>query len=199
MKIATAPQSTNSTDDLQRPILTMPFTVRRDKGREECGWRWNNMVGNSEDAKKCKSTVAPRLIVPQVDRYMPTADYCIDLPDGEPTVYIERKSDDLISSLSEGHSRFCGEHERLRQLVAAGSEAWVIVEQSLSAILWECDYGGRRLPSETVLTTVAKWQELYSVRWIFAGDRATAERMALKIFRLWWERRERAKQAELFE
>lgn len=196
MKIATAPQS--AADNSQRPVLTLPFRIRRDKGREDCGWRWQGIVGTSADAKKCRSTEPPLLIVPQVDQYMPTADYCIDLPDGEPNCYIERKADDLIASLSGGHLRFRGEHERLRQLVADGSEAWVIIEQSLSAVLWDCDYGGRRLSSETVLTSVATWQELYSVRWIFAGDRETAERMALKIFRLWWERRENEKQAELF-
>lgn len=198
MKIHTGPTLAARDPSESAPLLTLPMTIRRDKGREDSGWRWNNMIGTSADAKQCKSTIAPRLIVPQVDRYMPTADYCIDLPDDSPNCFIERKADDLISSLSEGHTRFRGEHERLRQLVAAGSEAWVIVEQPLSAILWECDYGGRRLSSETVLTTVATWQELYSVRWIFAGDRATAERMALKIFRLWWERREREKQGELF-
>jgi hypothetical protein len=189
-----------SAADIQRPILMLPFTIRRDRGREDCGWRWHGIVGTSADAEKCKSPEAPLLIVPQIDKYMPTADYCIDsVPEGEPNCFVERKSDDLIASLSSGHTRFRGEHERLRQLVAAGSEAWVIVEQSLSAVLWDCDYGGRRLSSETVLTAIATWQELYSVRWIFAGDRATAERMSLKIFRLWWDRREHGKQRELFQ
>lgn len=190
------PQASGELFDIghdERQMLVLPFGIVRDRHRESTGWRFTGIVGTSEDTRKLKpkSKEPPLLVVPVREEYMPTGDYKIDLPIDEPNCYIERKAaDDLLGSLAAGHLRLRGEMERMRQLIAAGSECHLIAESSLASALWDCDFGGRRLSSETILTVVATWPRLYNVSIHFAGDRAAGERLALRIFRTWWENRE---------
>lgn len=182
---------------IEIPIMVLPFGIIRDHREREGGWRFSGIVGTSADARSIKSKSPPSIVIHQRECHMVTADYAVDLPDGEPNCYIERKSpDDLIGSLAAGHLRLRGEMERMRQLAEAGSECHLISESSLAGSLWDCDHGGRRLSSETILTVVATWPRLYGVSIHFAGDRDTAERLAVKIFRSWWEERRLDKQQE---
>jgi ERCC4-type nuclease len=163
-------------------VLVAPFRVIADLRERAAGWRF---VGQSVVKKKQRLS----LLVPLEHRHMKTADYTID---GAPC-FIERKShEDAIGSIGGGHENFRREHERMLQIVEDGGFCCVIVESSLDAILCELEdeFSARNLNPETVLAVAASWPQRYRVPWYFAGSRAAAERLALRVLWKFWDRQQ---------
>jgi len=158
--------------------LILPFTVLCDNRERSGGWRFQGMIGDSKDKYR-------PLIVPQRECYMVTADYTIE---GVP-VFIERKAhEDYIGSVGGGHLNFRKEHERMRDIIAAGGKCFVVCESSYDRIMDELNDPTclRDLDSATVEGVVASWPGQFGVPHIFAGTRAYAERLCLKLLRTWY-------------
>lgn len=160
--------------------LILPFVIVHDQRERAAGWRFAGIHGDSADKYR-------PLIVPQREEYMVTADYTIS---GVP-IFIERKSEsDLIGSISGGAVNFRKEHERMQAIIAAGGHCCVIIESSLDRIVEELASGESRSSTNpaAVMGTVASYPQRFGVPWHFAGNRALAEELALRIFRKGYER-----------
>lgn len=148
--------------------------------REQHPWTFQGLLAAGQK-------VPTQLIVPRKVATLETGDYSIE-GHGE-RFAIERKSaSDLIGSVGGGHARFEREHERMAAMIAAGGAACVIVEGSLAAILDELRADGRDAMRRTLLGVVASWPFRFGVPWLFAGDRRTAEELAILILCKWHDR-----------
>ena len=140
------------------------------------------------------------LIVPIRRVYLPTGDYsaCGEVvgPDGRvrtidlrDRVVIERKSlEDLFGSLAgkEGkrRERFAAEHERMRDMIAFGGFAHVVIEASR-------DDARNRPPGfgahpHSVLSCSVSWPRRYGVPWHWDGSRNEAEQHAYELLADAW-------------
>jgi len=178
-RAATAAASITNPPELPAEIAVLQFAVLVDT-REQHPWTFQGLaVGGKNPA---------RLIVPRKVATLETGDYSIECRHSN-RFCIERKSaSDLIGSVGGGHARFEREHERMAVMIAAGGAACVIVEGSLSAILDELRTDGRESSRRTLLGCVASWPFRFGVPWLFAGDRRTAEELAILILTKWFER-----------
>ena len=116
------------------------------------------------------------------------ADYTID--GMELDVQIERKAEDLESSMSERRDIFEQEICRLNDCC---THAWVIVEKEWSEILQDDHTHGAR--AKSISRTVIAWQVKYpGVHWNFCAGRYHAEQVAFRLLeKVWWaKQRERS-------
>jgi ERCC4-type nuclease len=126
-----------------------------------------------------------QFIVPREVMTLDTGDYAIKRCG--PQCIIERKSaEDLVGSVCAGHQRFEREHERMTAIIADGGQACVIVEGCLATILRELESDGRHAAKSTLMGCVTSWPFRFRVPWLFAGDRRTAEVLALQVMVKWW-------------
>ena len=129
-----------------------------------------------------------------VYEYLETADYTID--EYRSLLQIERKTmEDICGTLTEGRDRFQAENERMRDCVSNGGYACIIIEGSPLPHMMP----DRGVHYDSLLTTSVSWAMKYGVPWIWAGDRATAETMALRIMSAWYEKRKYAEKRSRLE
>jgi len=141
--------------------------------REKMPWSW----------EKQRATKSHILTFKKVT--IRTGDYT--LRGQEKKFCIERKGcSDLAQSCTTGHARFRREHERMTKIVAGGGFAIVIIEDSLASVLRYAD-SRRKGDAARILGTLGTWTLTYHVPWIFAGDRPTAQRIALDLMTKWQE------------
>lgn len=185
--VKVTPPETTKSQRTTEGILVLPFTVLIDT-REQLPWSFTGFTGaNREWIVKTQSAT------------LDTGDYTIS--GFEDRLAIERKSgDDFLGSIGGGHERFRREHERMYEIAIMGGFACVIIESSLDRLIAELadPTSGRRMVSETILGIVASWSQKYGVHFLFAGDRRTAESLALRVMMKFWEQRQ-PKQKDLFE
>jgi hypothetical protein len=116
-------------------------------------------------------------------------DYTID--GMEDLVQLERKGDDLPSSLAQRRDAFEAE---IRRLSEACEFAAVIVEHPWSFFLR--DEHGYGMSGKAIHRTVTAWQVAYpGVHWWFCESRVHAENVAFRLLDCFW----RSKQRELSE
>lgn len=116
------------------------------------------------------------------------ADYTID--GMETLIQIERKAEDLASSMSERRDVFEGEVQRLSEMC---EYAAVIVEHPWSDILSDEHQHGAR--AKSISRTVIAWQIAYpGVHWWFCAGRHHAEQVCFRLMeKFWWTKmRERS-------
>lgn len=124
--------------------------------------------------------------VPVIRRALYTcglADYTIN--GMECDIQLERKGDDLPSSLTERRENFEGEIRRLSEMC---EYAAVIVEHPWSHFLTEQhEYGAR---GKSISRTVIAWQVMYpGVQWWFCEGRYHAEQVAFRLMeKFWWSK-----------
>jgi hypothetical protein len=109
----------------------------------------------------------------------------------EHLIQIERKGDDLPSSLAQRREEFESEIRRLSE----GCEfAAVVIEQPWAAFFSDDHQHGAR--AKSIFRTVLQWQVAYpGVHWWFCDSRPMAEAVTFRLLeRFWW-----AKQRELNE
>jgi len=101
----------------------------------------------------------------------------------EQDIAIERKADDLESSMSERRDIFEQELSRLNDCC---QHAWVVVEKQWSEILGDDHRHGAR--ARSVSRTVISWQVKYpGVQWWFCAGRYHAEQVAFRLLeKAWW-------------
>jgi len=175
--IVIPPQAAARRASAEQPsdLYVCDFVLAQDT-REQSPWSFAGIVMGG------KLVIVKRQVVT-----MQTGDYSI--VGHESRIVIERKSpEDAIGSITAGNARFRREHERMRDLIAAGGFACVIVEGCLARMCDELDdpNSGRRVSSETLMGVVAAWGQRYGVHWLFAGDRRRAELLAFKVLWKWW-------------
>lgn len=153
-------------------IHVLPFTVLVDT-REQHPWTFAGFSGANRE-----------WIVKTHRMTLQTGDYSIS--GFEDKLTIERKSsEDFLGSIGGGHDRFRREHERMGEFLHAA----VIVETSMDRLIAELSdpTSGRRMSPSTVFGIVASWTQRYGVHYHFAGDRRTAEGLALYVMLKFWE------------
>jgi ERCC4-type nuclease len=129
--------------------------------REQCGWNF----ANYPDVEVIRATLE-------------TADYQIlGWEDSSEGIGIERKEslDELCNNFTQGRPRFEREMQRLRLF----KHAFIIIEDSLPNAI-----AGRyrsNLKANSLIESIAAWQIRYNVAFIFAGNRAAAERFAYSL------------------
>lgn len=143
--------------------------------RERMAWTWD------------RERAASRYTLTFKKATIRTGDYT--LRGQEKKFTIERKGcSDLAQSCTTGHTRFRREHERMAKIVAGGGFAVVIIEDSLASVLRYAD-NRRKGDAARILGTLSTWTLAYHVPWIFAGDRPTAQRIALDLMTKWQEQK----------
>ena len=125
-----------------------------------------------------------RVVVPTVRKPLYTsglADYTVQ--GFELDIQIERKADDLESSMTERREIFEAELCRLSDCC---QYAWVVVEKQWSEILGDDHRHGAR--AKSVSRTVISWQTKYpGVHWWFCAGRYHAEQVAFRLLEsAWW-------------
>lgn len=105
----------------------------------------------------------------------------------EDLIQIERKADDLYSSLSERRDIFAAEVERLNDLC---DFAAIICELPRSTIVTDNhNYGAR---GKSIMATVSSWRVRFpGVHVIFADGRWDAEQECFRLLSGYWWRRQR--------
>lgn len=104
-------------------------------------------------------------------------------------VAVERKSlADLFGTLGQGRERFERELERLElERLANMQFAAVMVESTWQEVI-ESPPPHSDLNPKTIVRSVIAWQQRYlNVHWTFAGPRALAEAMTLRILERYWK------------
>ena len=186
--VTAASGATAATTRRSNQFAAVPFRVLYDDRERVGGWRFQGLTAGSKKQYR-------QLIVDTKEVHLKTGDYTAELPDGTRLpVLIERKSgDDLLGSISGGHQRFRAEHERMREHVYDGWHCCVIVEASLDDLIdqMESPEWTRKASSELLLGCTASWPVQHGVPWYFAGDRAAAERLALKVLWKAWDEQRR--------
>lgn len=113
------------------------------------------------------------------------ADYTID--GFETEIQIERKADDLYSSMSERRDIFEGEIERLNDMC---DFAAVICEVPRSTVILDNNRHGAR--AKSIINTVSSWRVRFpGVHFIFCDGRWDAEQECWRLLSGWWWRRQR--------
>lgn len=161
-------------DDLQQCVGVCPFTIVIDTN-ETYPFPFDSIYDREGN----------HVQVPTVRRPLYTsglADYTID--GMELDVQIERKAEDLESSMSERRDIFEQEICRLNDCCA---HAWVIVEKQWSDILQDDHTHGAR--AKSISRTVIAWQVKYpGVHWWFCAGRYHAEQVAFRLLeKAYWE------------
>lgn len=161
------------TDDLQQCIGVCPFTIVIDTN-ETYPFPFDQVFDREDN----------RVEVPTVRRPLYTiglADYTIN--GMELDVQIERKAEDLESSMSERRDVF---EEEICRLNDCCTHAWVIVEKQWSDILQDDHTHGAR--AKSISRTVIAWQVKYpGVGWWFCAGRYHAEQVAFRLLeKVWW-------------
>lgn len=105
---------------------------------------------------------------------LPTGDY--SLQGMESMVAVERKElSDFIGCVTHDRERFTKELDR----AATFRRFWIIIEGSLDQIE-RGEYRSKVNPN-SVLGTIAAWENRYNVRFVFAGNRQTGNRTAERL------------------
>jgi hypothetical protein len=118
------------------------------------------------------------------------ADYTID--GMETLVQIERKADDLYSSMSERREIFEGEIERLNSMCEFAA---VVCEVPRSTIIMDNHRFGAR--SKSIMSTVSNWRVRFpGVHFIFADGRWDAEQECWRLLSGFWWQKQRERAAE---
>lgn len=113
------------------------------------------------------------------------ADYTID--GFETEIQIERKADDLYSSMSERRDIFESEIERLNDMC---DFAAVICEVPRSTVILDNNRHGAR--AKSIINTVSSWRVRFpGVHFIFCDGRWDAEQECWRLLSGWWWRRQR--------
>jgi hypothetical protein len=113
------------------------------------------------------------------------ADYTIDGHETE--IQIERKADDLYSSMSDRRDIFESEIERLNDMC---DFAAVICEIPRSTVILDNNRHGAR--AKSIINTVSSWRVRFpGVHFIFADGRWDAEQECWRLLSGWWWRRQR--------
>ena len=113
------------------------------------------------------------------------ADYSIN--GFETEIQIERKADDLYSSMSERRDIFEGEIERLNDMC---DFAAVICEVPRSTVILDNNRHGAR--AKSIINTVSSWRVRFpGVHFIFCDGRWDAEQECWRLLSGWWWRRQR--------
>lgn len=113
------------------------------------------------------------------------ADYTID--GFETDIQIERKADDIYSSMSERREIFEGEIERLNDMC---DFAAVICEIPRSTIIMDNNRFGAR--AKSILNTVSSWRVRFpGVHFCFCDGRWDAEQECFRLLSGWWWRKQR--------
>lgn len=162
-------------DDLSQCVGVCPFTVVIDTN-ETYPFPFDSIFDRDDN----------RVHVPTVRRPLYTAglaDYTIDAM--ELDVQIERKAEDLESSMSERREIFEAEICRLNDCC---THAWVIVEKQWSDILQDDHTHGAR--AKSISRTVIAWQVKYpGVGWWFCAGRYHAEQVAFRLLeKVYWQK-----------
>lgn len=156
-----------------------PFTVVRDTNE-----------GHPFDFDQICDSEGRPIRVPIVTRplYLSgLADYTID--GFETEIQIERKADDIYSSMSERRDIFEAEIERLNDMC---DFAAVICEVPRSTIIMDNNRFGAR--SKSILNTVSSWRVRFpGVHFCFCDGRWDAEQECWRLLSGWWWRRQRQK------
>ena len=154
-----------------------PFTVVRDTNE-----------GNPFEFDQITDSEGRLIRVPIVVRplYLSgLADYTID--GFETEIQIERKADDLYSSMSERRDIFEGEIERLNDMC---DFAAVICEVPRSTVILDNNRHGAR--AKSIINTVSSWRVRFpGVHFIFCDGRWDAEQECWRLLSGWWWRRQR--------
>lgn len=111
----------------------------------------------------------------------------------EHLIQIERKGDDLPSSLAQRRDEFEGE---IRRLSESCEYAAVVVEQPWRSFFEESHEHGAR--AKSIFRTVLQWQIAYpGVHWWFCESREMAENVTFRLLeRFWWMKQREAMEAE---
>jgi len=163
-----------------RPVGVCPFTVVIDTN-ETYPFTFDSIY-DSEGALVPISTVRRPLY------QMGLADYTID--GMETMIQIERKAEDLASSMSERRDVFENEVRRLSEMC---EYAAVIVKHSWADILQNTHEHGAS--AKSISRTVIAWQIAYpGVHWWFCAGRYHAEQVCYRLLeKFWWTKmRERS-------
>ena len=105
---------------------------------------------------------------------------------------VERKElSDLIGCITVGRARFVRELERASYLC----RFWVVIEATLDQI--ENGRYRSKVNPESVLGSVAAWENRFNVRFVFAGNRQTGQRTTERLLSHAWK--EHHKQASRTE
>jgi len=121
------------------------------------------------------------------------ADYTID--GFETEIQIERKADDLYSSMSERRDIFEGEIERLNDMC---DFAAVICEIPRSTVILDNNRHGAR--AKSIINTVSSWRVRFpGVHFIFADGRWDAEQECWRLLSGWWWRRQRQRSEQVIQ
>jgi hypothetical protein len=161
--------------------LLCPFTIVIDTN-EQYPFAFTSIRNKSGDRVQVRTRTRPLYTVGG-------GDYTID--GMEDLVQLERKGDDLPSSLAQRREAFEGE---IRRLSEACEFAAVIVEHPWSFFLR--DEHGYGMSGKAIHRTVTAWQVAYpGVHWWFCESRVHAENVAFRLLDCFW----RSKQRELSE
>lgn len=151
---------------------TCPFTVCVDT-REQAPWHF---TGIEEDKQQ--------LIVPLCTSLaLETGDYSILGHQNEIT--IERKSPgDFRSSITADRARFEREMERMREMVAAGGYAAVVIEADFEELMQVPEIS--RISPTTIARTMQSWSIRYGVHFWPMRDRRVAEVWTFRLLQMFW-------------
>ncbi|EKD93169.1 MAG: hypothetical protein ACD_28C00221G0002 [uncultured bacterium] len=118
--------------------------------------------------------------LPSVVTALPTGDY--SLVGLESMAAIERKElSDLINCITFKRARF----ERELDRASSFRRFWVLIEGTIDQI--ERGKYRSKVSSESVLGSIAAWENRYNVRFVFAGNRQTGERTAKRLLIHAWK------------
>lgn len=107
----------------------------------------------------------------------------------ETEIQIERKADDLYSSMSERRDIFEAEIERLNDMC---DFAAVICEVPRSTVIMDNNRFGAR--AKSIINTVSSWRVRFpGVHFIFCDGRWDAEQECWRLLSGWWWRKQRQK------
>jgi hypothetical protein len=162
-----------------------PFTVVRDSNE-----------GNPFEFDQITNSDGLLIKVPVVVRplYLSgLADYTIDGHETE--IQIERKADDLYSSMSERRDIFESEIERLNDMC---DFAAVICEIPRGTVIMDNNRFGAR--SKSILNTVSSWRVRFpGVHFCFCEGRWDAEQECWRLLSGWWWRRQRQQSEQVIK
>jgi hypothetical protein len=162
-----------------------PFTVVRDTN-EGNPFEFDQMTDSDGNLIRVPVVVRPLYL-------SGLADYTID--GFETEIQIERKADDLYSSMSERREIFEGEIERLNDMC---DFAAVICEIPRSTVILDNNRHGAR--AKSIINTVSSWRVRFpGVHFIFADGRWDAEQECWRLLSGWWWRRQRQRSEQVIQ
>jgi hypothetical protein len=113
----------------------------------------------------------------------------------ETEIQIERKADDLYSSMSERRDIFESEIERLNDMC---DFAAVICEIPRSTVIMDNNRFGAR--AKSIINTVSSWRVRFpGVHFIFCDGRWDAEQECWRLLSGWWWRRQRMQSEQVIK